>query len=131
MDSIGWVDLTVGDAAGVRDFYARVMGWRAEPVDMGGYADFNMCDPGTGAPAAGVCHARGPNAELPSVWMVYFKVADLDLSLAEVEGAGGTRLQGPRRAAGTRYAVVRDPAGAVFAVFEAASEASDPPPAVP
>ena len=131
MDSIGWVDLTVGDATNLRDFYARVMGWRPEPVDMGGYADFNMCDAGTGVPAAGVCHARGLNADLPPVWMVYFKVADLELSLGEAEAAGGTRLQGPRQAGGTRYAVVRDPAGAVFAVLEAAAELPEPPPAVP
>jgi predicted enzyme related to lactoylglutathione lyase len=61
MDSIGWVDLTVGDATNLRDFYARVMGWRPEPVDMGGYADFNMCDAGTGVPAAaGGTRLQGP-----------------------------------------------------------------------
>ena len=59
--TIGWIDLTVPDADRVRDFYAEVVGWHPEPVDMDGYSDFVMKSPG-GAPAAGVCHARGTNA---------------------------------------------------------------------
>jgi predicted enzyme related to lactoylglutathione lyase len=34
---IGWIDLTVGDATRVRDFYAGVVGWKPEGVEMGGY----------------------------------------------------------------------------------------------
>ncbi len=33
---IKWVDLTVDDAEGVRDFYSAVVGWQAVPVDVGG-----------------------------------------------------------------------------------------------
>ncbi len=50
--TIGWVDLTVDDASGLRDFYARVAGWKPEPVPMGGYDDFNMTHPETGVPVA-------------------------------------------------------------------------------
>ena len=34
---IGWVDMTVDDAAALRDFYADVVGLRPEPVSMGDY----------------------------------------------------------------------------------------------
>ena len=34
--TIVWCDLTVNDAETVRDFYAAVVGWKAEPVEMGG-----------------------------------------------------------------------------------------------
>ena len=27
---IGWIDITVDDAEGLRDFYAKVTGWKAE-----------------------------------------------------------------------------------------------------
>ena len=60
---IGWIDITVDDATGLRDFYARVVGWKPEDVGMGDYSDFNMTMPGSGEPAAGICHARGGNAE--------------------------------------------------------------------
>jgi uncharacterized protein len=114
--SVGWVDLTVPEAEALRDFYAEVVGWKPEPVDMGDYRDFNMTDPADRAPRAGVCHARGVNAGLPPVWVVYFRVADLDASLAAVEREGGEVMAPPRAAGGTRYAVIRDPAGAVCAL---------------
>ena len=57
--SVGWIDLTVPDAAAVRDFYQAVVGWTVSPVKMGDYDDFCMNPPSTGQPVAGVCHARG------------------------------------------------------------------------
>lgn len=116
---IGWVDLTVADAAGARDFYRDVAGWTASEVSMGGYDDFCMHEPGTGTPAAGVCHARGQNADLPPQWIVYVRVADLDASLARCAERGGRVVAGPRLfGAGRRYAVIEDPAGAVSAIYE-------------
>ena len=40
--------LTVVDAESVRDFYAAVVGWNVEPVDLEGYQDFTMIAPDTG-----------------------------------------------------------------------------------
>jgi predicted enzyme related to lactoylglutathione lyase len=116
---IGWIDLTVDDADGVRDFYGAVTGWSAEPVDMGAYHDFNMIPPGGDEPIAGVCHARGANADLPAQWLIYITVADLDASLAQCGERGGTVVAGPKQMGGMgRYAVIRDPAGAVAGLFE-------------
>ena len=119
---VGWVDLTVADAAGIRDFYRDVAGWTASEVSMGGYSDFCMNEPATGSPAAGVCHARGENADLPPQWMIYVRVADLDASLAKCAEGGGRLVAGPRSfGAGRRYAVIEDPAGAVCALYEDAN----------
>ena len=38
----------VPDAGAVHRFYSEVVGWKAEPVDMGGYSDFNLLAPGSG-----------------------------------------------------------------------------------
>lgn len=117
---IGWIDLTVEDAEGVRDFYRDVVGFETSEVAMGGYADFCLHPPG-GEPVAGVCHALGVNAGLPPVWLVYFAVLDLDLALARCRARGGEVISGPRgMGAHGRMAVVRDPAGACSALFEAA-----------
>ena len=116
--TIGWIDLTVDDAEGVRDFYAEVTGWRPEPVVMGGYDDYNMVAPGTGEPAAGVCHARGANAGLPTAWMIYIVVEDLDASVDACRANGGEVVAGPRAVGGDRYCVIRDPAGAVAALYQ-------------
>lgn len=120
--TIGWADLTVQDADGVRDFYAAVAGWVAQPLSMGDYADYVMAAPGTGVPVAGVCHARGNNAGIPPLWLVYISVPDLEASLAACRARGGTVIAGPHGAGGgARYAVIRDPAGAVAALHQAGS----------
>ena len=43
---IGWIDMAVDDADGVRDLYKAVVGWGSEDVSMGDYADYSMTTPG-------------------------------------------------------------------------------------
>lgn len=117
--TVGWFDLTVSDADRVRDFYKTVVGWAASDVPMGSYSDYSMHPP-DGAPVAGVCHARGANANIPPVWLMYITVADLETSIAKVKELGGTVVDGPR-AMGGRMCVIRDPAGAVCALFQPAA----------
>jgi predicted enzyme related to lactoylglutathione lyase len=118
--TIGWIDLTVPDAVALRDFYRAVAGFESSAVDMGGYDDYCLHPP-SGEAVAGVCHARGPNLGLPAQWLVYIVVEDLDSSLARCRERGGDVLRAPAgMGAQGRYAVIRDPAGAVCALFEAA-----------
>lgn len=116
--SVGWMDLTVPDADRVRDFYREVVGWTASDVSMGAYSDYCMHPPG-GDPVAGVCHARGVNAGIPPVWMIYITVADLDASVANCQKLGGT-VVGSIRDMGSygRMAIIRDPAGAVCGLIQ-------------
>jgi hypothetical protein len=116
--SIGWFDLTVEDAPRLRDFYAAVVGWTVQDVPMGDYADFAMTDPATGEGRAGICHARGGNAGLPPSWLAYVVVSDLDASLASARALGGRVLAGPKAMGEDRYAVLVDPAGAAFALWQ-------------
>jgi hypothetical protein len=116
---IGWIDITVDDAEGLRDFYAHVVGWKPEPVDMGEYADFNMTMPENGTPAAGICHAREGNATLPRQWLVYIVVENADESAAACTEKGGKVLVGPKDIGGGRFAVIEDPSGAVAALYQA------------
>ena len=116
---IGWIDITVDDAEGLRDFYAAVAGWKPQPVDMGDYADFNMTMPDSGRPAAGICHARGSNADLPRQWMIYITVTDAEASAAACVDNGGKVLVGPKGMGGGKFAVIQDPSGAVAALYQA------------
>jgi hypothetical protein len=121
--SIAWHDLTVQDAEGLRDFYAAVIGWNAQPQSMGDYDDFNMLAPGDGNCVAGVCHARAGNANLPAQWLIYVNVADLDASISACTKHGGSVVAPPRSMAGGRYCVIRDPAGAVCALWQTTTTA--------
>ena len=116
--SIAWRDLTVRNADRVRDFYASVVGWNVVPIEMGGYSDYCMVPPAGDAPEAGVCHKRGPNADLPSQWLMYVVVADLDDALRSCRRLGGKLVAGPRAQGTSRFAVIKDPAGAVIGLYE-------------
>lgn len=118
--TVVWADLTVENAGMIRDFYSEVVGWQSSPVSMGDYDDFNMMMPGSEMPAAGICHARALNAELPPVWMMYIVVADLKASMASCVEQGGRVLLSPDQIGeNVHYCVIQDPAGAVVALYEA------------
>jgi predicted enzyme related to lactoylglutathione lyase len=114
--TIGWHDLTVPDAEKVSEFYAQVADWKREPLDMGGYSDYMMMSR-EGEAGGGICNARGQNADLPPVWMMYIIVADVDASAAKCVELGGKVLKGPT--GGTHnYCVIEDPAGAICALYQ-------------
>ncbi|MCK6522159.1 VOC family protein [Myxococcota bacterium] len=116
--TIGWLDLTIPDAEAGREFYAAVCGWTAAPIDMGGYNDYTMTAPG-GQVVAGVCHARGPNADLPPQWLPYVTVSDVAASVAAAAARGGRVLR-PVQSLGSwgQLAVIQDPAGATLALIQ-------------
>ena len=112
--TVVWTDLTVQNADQIRDFYSAVVGWTATAHDMGEYADYEMMPPEADRPVAGICHARGMNANIPAQWMIYITVADLDQAMAQCEALGGRIVVGPTSLGGTqRSCVIQDPAGAV------------------
>ena len=114
---IGWIDMTVDDAPAVRDFYKAVVGWETEDVSMGDYSDYVMKPP-SGDGVAGICHARGSNADLPPGWLVYITVADVDKSAAAAVELGGKLVVSPRGLAGGRFCVIEDPAGSCAALYQ-------------
>jgi hypothetical protein len=119
--TVAWIDLTVDDAEGVKNFYSSVVGWQTSDVDMGDYCDFNMNAPASGDAVAGVCHKRSSNAELPSKWMIYIIVANVDESAVRCAELGGKVLVEPKEMGSHgRYCVIEDPAGATSALFEPA-----------
>jgi predicted enzyme related to lactoylglutathione lyase len=117
---IVWFDLTVPEAERVRDFYASVVGWESQPVSMSDYDDYGMAANGEGV--AGICHARGVNADQPAQWMAYISVDDLDASLERCTAGGGAQVTEVRDMGdGTRFCVIRDPAGAMVALMQMAN----------
>jgi len=116
--TITWFDLTVPNAEEVRDFYKKVVGWKASPVSMGDYDDYTMSSPESDNAVAGVCHARGGNAGLPPQWLIYITVENVDESAERCVELGGTIISDPKDMGEYgRYCVIQDPAGAVVALF--------------
>ncbi len=112
-----WQDLSIENAVEVRDFYRKIIGWDCIPEDMGGYEDYHMVIPPTDNSVAGICHARGENADLPPVWLICIAVEDVDGSAQSCEELGGEVVVQPRFMGYGRFCVIRDPAGAVCALY--------------
>lgn len=116
--TIGWIDMTVDDASGLRDFYEKVVGWEVEDTNMGDYSDYTMKAPASGDAISGVCHARGSNAELPGGWLIYIVVADVEASAKACTDNGGKIIVQPKGLAGGRFCVIEDPNGATSALYQ-------------
>lgn len=57
-------------------------------------------------------------AEVPSSWLVYFAVANVGEACPRASDIGGVVLEPAHDIEHGRFAVLHDPAGAVFAVSE-------------
>jgi len=68
-----WLDLSSGDAAGSRDFYAKLFGWKVEVNPDPQYGGYALATLG-GKNVAGI----GPKqmAEAPTAWNVYIGTPD-------------------------------------------------------
>jgi len=117
--SVTWFDLTVENAEEIKSFYSKVVGWKSVPVQMKGYDDYNMNKPADNQTVTGICHAKGGNSNLPSQWLIYITVENVDDSANNVIDLGGKIIAGPKDMAGYGcMCVIEDPAGAVCALFE-------------
>ena len=55
---------------------------------------------------------------VPSYWMPYFQVSDVDASTNSAKGLGGKAMVGPQDIPNTgRFAILVDPQGAMFAIY--------------
>lgn len=113
---IAWRDLTVDDAESIQAFYSEVTGWKPEACSMGDYDDFNM-NANNGDCVAGICHARGPNANMPPQWLIYISVESVEKSAERCVELGGKVVDGPRKMGSNVFCVVQDPAGAYAALI--------------
>ncbi len=115
---IFWQDLTVENAEQVKDFYCAVVGWMFENVSMGDYNDFNILNPkDNNEVVAGICHKRGGIKNLPSQWLNYVMVDDMEASLEKCRTLGGSIIDGPKAMGKSMFAVIQDPAGAYLALM--------------
>jgi len=117
--SFCWADLNTGNAAKATDFYTRLFGWKFEKPehDLNGYVHIKNGDEYVG----GIPPDEPGDPHLPPHWLLYFQVADCDASLDKAKKAGGQVYFGPMSMENVgRFAVVADPQGAVFAVFQSA-----------
>jgi predicted enzyme related to lactoylglutathione lyase len=115
--SFGWAELNARGVERDLDFYHDVFGWDLDPMDLpdgGVYTRLGL--DGTNFGGAMEMHAGMP-AEMPGYWLVYFAVDSVEDTYAGALAAGGAEILPPMPMPGGRFAIVRDPQGAAFAVL--------------
>ncbi len=113
-----WTELATSDMAASKAFFAGLFGWTSEdmPAAMGSYTIFRLggLDVGGGFPA-------GPEMGPPH-FTCYVQVASAEAAAAKAKELGATVIMGAFDVEGIgRMAVLQDPGGAVFSVWQSGS----------
>src|SRR5690349_11348350 len=112
-----WHELMTRDVPGAKAFYSRIMGWKVEP--WAADPNYTVCLANIG-PTAGIFTITADfPAGMPAHWVSYIGTRDVDGTVAAAVRAGGSIVKEPEDIAGAgRYAVLKDPQGALFAILD-------------
>lgn len=118
-----WADLNTPDVARAGEFYSKLFGWKLDPgeKDPSGYLHIKNGDDYIG----GIPPAEHRNPNAPPHWLLYFETTNCDASVDKAKQAGAKVYYGPVSMENVgRFAVLADPQGAVFSVFQSARKAN-------
>lgn len=120
-----WFELATKGLDRAEEFYTRLFGWKLKKSDAGGMAYHEFTNPGCTYPMGGMMELRPEHGPVPPHWTIYFMVNDVDQDAGRLARLGGTVLVPPMDIPKVgRFAVLRDPAGAVFSIFKLAAGAA-------
>ena len=114
--AFSWVELSTTDAEAAKAFYTGLFGWEVDdnPIPGGGTYTMLRVD---GAAVAALYRQMEEGA--PPNWLSYVTVESADAAAVRARELGGTLISEPFDVMDVgRMAVVQDPQGAVFAVWE-------------
>ena len=119
--AFSWVELATTDPAGAVAFYRSLFGWDIIEHDMGPdgmYTIFTIR--GRDVAAAAGQQPQEREMGIPPHWNMYVTVADADAAADQAASLGGTTIVPAFDVMNHgRMAVVQDPTGAVFAIWQA------------
>lgn len=113
-----WVDLAATDEQAARRFYGRLFGWASEErrIERGSFGRFVL----DGDAIASVYQLGRRHLEhgVPSHWTPYVAVDDASRAAVRAAGLGANVIVEPFDVAGVRIALVQDPVGALFGLWQ-------------
>lgn len=116
-NSVTHFEIFAEEPAKLVDFYRSLFGWQIEQASGIDYWRIQTGATDSEAIRGGLLHRPIPG---PHSWVHYVHVAALDETVAEVQRLGGSVLRLKTAVPKTAwYAVVADPEGNIFAVWQA------------
>jgi predicted enzyme related to lactoylglutathione lyase len=119
-------ELRTRDLDGAARFYGEVFGWEVQPIEQGGQVVYASVKLGGRLVAGMLPMGEAFPAQMPSHWIPYFGVADVDAAARKARDLGGETLSEPITVPQGRFVALADPQRAAFMVLE--GQYDDPPP---
>jgi len=120
-----WVELGTSDAAAAKEFYPKLFGWDYVDNPIGPDMVYTMLK--KDGKDVGALYQLMPEMAaqgIPPHWLSYVSVKSADEAAAKAKDLGGTLMKEPFDVFTVgRMAVVQDPTGAVFALWQAGTHA--------
>ncbi|HXC78134.1 MAG TPA: VOC family protein [Candidatus Acidoferrum sp.] len=118
-NAMGWAELNARGFHTAEPFYKQLFGWGEKKTPAVGenpeYTEFQL----HGDSIAGGMEMNPMVPEqVPSHWMVYFNVDNVDKAFDKVIEHGGKEMLSPMDMPGGRFAIVSDPQGAAFGILK-------------
>ena len=114
---MGWNELQTSDSEAAGNFYGGLFGWEAEPIEDDGRVVYTTIK-NAGNQNGGFMPMTEQHGDAPSFWLPYFTVSSRDATMEKSRELGGTVFAGPLDLPSGKIAVLGDPQGAAFAIFE-------------
>ena len=111
-----WFEHVSNDVAKSKKFYQSLVGWSIDDVPMGGQT-YSMIT--NGAPE-GIGGLRTATHGMPSHWISYLSVPDVDKTHAAAVAAGAKSMMAPMDLGPGRASGITDPSGAMLALWKGA-----------
>ena len=119
--SFCWIELGTSDADGAKKFYSELFGWTASDVPAGPDMVYTMLKlNGKDVGALYKLTEQHKTQGVPPHWLSYISVDSADESAERAQQLGGKVVMAPFDVMDVgRMAMVQDPAGATFAIWQA------------
>ena len=116
-NTFGWAELNGRGFKKAVPFYRDLFGWSAKTSDGGEqpYTEFQIDG---NSISGGLEMSPMVPPEVPSYWMVYFNVDDVDGAFKRAIDLGAHEMLAPSDFPGLRMAIVSDPQGAAFGLMK-------------
>jgi predicted enzyme related to lactoylglutathione lyase len=111
--ALSWNELATTDVERAKSFFAELLGWEYETDDSGYVSVKNA-----GRLNGGMREQTGQERRVPPAWLPYFTVESADEASRQAAQLGGHGLLPTTEGHRGRHAMIADPQGAAFAVFE-------------
>lgn len=115
-----WTELATTDQKAATKFYTSLFGWEAQERPMGGGETYTMFFVDGKEVCALYSMMKDQREQgIPSNWMAYVSVENVDVTVAKIQNAGGRAFAMPFDVMEHgRMSIAQDPTGAVFGLWQ-------------